>query len=88
MKYRYAIGVAALSLCLGAAVAQAQYYYYLPEGAGPIFRLGVGPSFFQNGRLTSNTAPRSGFQPGGLRYGFGLRCGLRLGLQQIYGLGF
>jgi opacity protein-like surface antigen len=46
------MGVVALSVCLGAAVAQAQYYYYLPEGAGPTFRLGVGPSFFQDGRLT------------------------------------
>jgi len=52
MKCRYAIGVAVLSLCLGAAVAQAQYYYYLPEGAGPQFRLGIGPSFFQDGQLT------------------------------------
>lgn len=41
-----------LSLCLGAVVAQAQFYYYLPEGAGPTFRVGVGPSFFQDGRLT------------------------------------
>jgi opacity protein-like surface antigen len=41
-----------LLLCLGSAVAQAQYYYYLPEGAGPIFRVGIGPSFFQDGQLT------------------------------------
>jgi opacity protein-like surface antigen len=52
MNNRYAVGMAALSLCLGAAMAQAQYYSYLPEGAGPTFRLGVGPSFFQDGRLT------------------------------------
>ncbi|MGA9780065.1 MAG: outer membrane protein [Limisphaerales bacterium] len=57
MKCRYAIGVAALSLCLGAAVAQAQFYYYLPEGAGPIFRVGVGPSFFQDGQITQFSTP-------------------------------
>jgi opacity protein-like surface antigen len=52
MKNRYVAGVVAMSLCLGAAMAQAQYYYYLPPDAGPIFRFGIGPSFFQNGRLT------------------------------------
>jgi opacity protein-like surface antigen len=51
MKYRYAAGAAALSLCLGAAVAQAQYYY-LPPDAGPILRVGVGPSFFEDGQIT------------------------------------
>jgi opacity protein-like surface antigen len=35
MKYRYVAGVVALSLCLGAAVAQAQYYYNSPPPAGP-----------------------------------------------------
>jgi opacity protein-like surface antigen len=59
MKCRYAIGVAALSLCLGATVAQAQYYSYLPEGAGPTFRVGVGPSFFQDGRITQFGGPVS-----------------------------
>jgi len=52
MKKHYVAGMVALSLCSGAAVAQAQYYYQLPEGAGPYFRMGVGPSFFQNGRLS------------------------------------
>jgi len=59
MKFRYTTGVAALSLCLGAAVAQAQYYSYLPEDAGPQFRLGIGPSFFQDGRLTQFGGPVS-----------------------------
>lgn len=57
MKCRYAIGVAALSLCLGAAVAQAQYYSYLPEGAGPTLRVGVGPSFFQDSQITQFSTP-------------------------------
>ena len=52
MKSRIATGVAVLSLCFGAAAAQAQYYYQLPEDAGLYFRMGVGPSFFQNGQLT------------------------------------
>jgi opacity protein-like surface antigen len=37
--------------CLGTALAQAQYYWYLPEGAGPYFRAGVGPTIFQDGTL-------------------------------------
>ena len=52
MKNRYVTGVVALSLSLGAVVAQAQYYSYLPPDEGPLLRLGIGPSFFQNGRLT------------------------------------
>jgi opacity protein-like surface antigen len=56
MKCLYVAGVVALSLCLGAGVAQAQYYY-LPPDAGPYFRLGIGPSFFQNGQLTEFGGP-------------------------------
>ncbi|HTV61273.1 MAG TPA: outer membrane beta-barrel protein [Verrucomicrobiae bacterium] len=37
--------------CFSAAVSQAQDYY-LPPGAGLYFRAGVGPSFYQDGRLT------------------------------------
>jgi len=59
MKHRWATGIAVLSLCLGAAVAQGQYYYELPEGAGPYFRMGVGPAFFQNGQLTEFGTPVS-----------------------------
>ena len=57
MKYRSITAVVAGLLCLGAAVAQAQYYAYLPEGAGPIFRLGVGPSFFEDGQITQFSTP-------------------------------
>lgn len=82
MKKQYVAGIVALSFCLGAAVAQAQYYYppppagpyppppaspyppplgvlYLPADVGPYFRLGVGPSFFQNGQLTQFGGPVS-----------------------------
>ncbi len=52
MKVRYVSMVAALSLCLGVSMARAQYYYYLPPNAGPVFHVGIGPSFFQDGRLT------------------------------------
>ncbi len=38
-------------VCFGATLAQAQYYY-LPEGAGMYVRASVGPSFYQDGRLT------------------------------------
>lgn len=59
MKKQCAAGMVAVSLCLGAAVAQAQYYYELPPGAGPYFRMDVGPSFFRNGQLTEYGAPVS-----------------------------
>ncbi|HUA68404.1 MAG TPA: outer membrane beta-barrel protein [Candidatus Saccharimonadales bacterium] len=60
MKNRNVAGMVASLLCLGATVAQAQYYYYLLPDAGPIFRFGVGPSFFQDGRLTEYGASVSG----------------------------
>lgn len=61
MKYRCAMGIAALSLCLGAAVAQAQYRYYsyFPPDEGFIFRLGIGPSFWQDGQFTQFGGPVS-----------------------------
>jgi len=59
MKCRYVAGMVAMSLCLGAAVAQAQYYSYLPPDEGPIVRFGIGPSFFQNGRFTQYGTPVS-----------------------------
>jgi opacity protein-like surface antigen len=37
--------------CLGASLANAQYYWYFPAGAGPYIRAGVGPSIFQDGKL-------------------------------------
>jgi len=59
MKHQKIAGIIVLSACLGTAVAQAQYYYQLPEDAGPYFRLGVGPSFFQNGQITQFGTPVS-----------------------------
>src|SRR5271154_2405829 len=52
-------GMIALTLFFGATVAQAQTYSYFPEGAGPYFRVGIGPSFFQNGQLTGFGGPTS-----------------------------
>jgi opacity protein-like surface antigen len=40
-----------VSICLCAGLAQAQYYWYGPPGAGPYFRMGVGPTIYQNGTL-------------------------------------
>lgn len=53
MKKQKIASVVVPLFCLGASVsvAEAQYYWLLPEGAGPYFRFGVGPSFFQNGTL-------------------------------------
>ena len=59
MKKQYVPGIVALSLCFAAFVAQAQYYYDLPEGAGPYFRIGAGPSFFENGQITQFGGPVS-----------------------------
>jgi len=59
MKKQCAAGIVTLSLCFGAVVVQAQNYYQMPEGAGPYFRMGVGPSFFQNGQLTQFGGPVS-----------------------------
>ncbi|HEY1662138.1 MAG TPA: outer membrane beta-barrel protein [Verrucomicrobiae bacterium] len=61
-------------LCLGATIAQAQYnnpppppngpppgaeMYVLPPDAGLYFRAGVGPSFYQDGRLNNFGGPVS-----------------------------
>lgn len=40
-----------LSIGLCASLAQAQYYWFGPPGAGPYFRMGVGPTIYQNGTL-------------------------------------
>ena len=58
MKKQYLAGIVTFSVCFVAAVGQAQYYQ-LPEGTGPYFRLGVGPSFFENGQLTEFGTPVS-----------------------------
>jgi len=59
MKYQYVTGVAVLWLGLGIVRATAQYDDYLPPDAGPIFRFGFGPSFFQDGQLTQYGGPVS-----------------------------
>jgi opacity protein-like surface antigen len=59
MKKQYVTGIVTLSLCFAAAAAQAQYYYDLPEGAGPYFSIGAGPTFFENGQLTQFGGPVS-----------------------------
>ena len=70
MKKQFAAGIVALSLGFGAAVAQAQYYYQLPEGAGPYFRMGIGPSFWQNSRVSEPDALNP--SPGTVEYRPGL----------------
>ena len=50
-----------------AIVVQAQGYYYHPEGAGPYLRAGVGPAFFEDGRVANFGGPASGtvdYRPG------------------------
>jgi opacity protein-like surface antigen len=82
MKYRSTAGVIAGLFCLGAVVAQAQYYAYLPEGAGPTFRLGIGPSFFEDGKLTQFSGPgipTTGPVPSTVNYDTGLAFDAALG---------
>jgi opacity protein-like surface antigen len=67
MKKQCTAIIFASLLCFGTAVAQAQTYSYFPEGAGPYFRVGVGPSFFENGQITDFGGPASGrveYRPG------------------------
>jgi OmpA-OmpF porin, OOP family len=67
MKKQCTAIIFASLLCFVTAVAQAQNYSYFPEGAGPYFRVGVGPSFFENGRITDFGGPTSGrveYRPG------------------------
>ncbi len=59
MKTRYLSGVACLALGFGITATQAQTYSTLPEGAGPYFRADVGPSFFEDGKITQFGVPTS-----------------------------
>jgi opacity protein-like surface antigen len=58
MKKQYLAGIIASVLSFGTLAAQAQYYQW-PENMGPFFRVDIGPSFFQNGRLTEFGGPVS-----------------------------
>jgi hypothetical protein len=44
-----------LSFCFCTFLARAQYYWYGPPGAGPYFRMGVGPTIYQDGTLKGYT---------------------------------
>lgn len=45
-----------------ASLAQAQYYWFGPPGAGPYFRAGVGPTIFQDSELKGfSIGPSPGF---------------------------
>ncbi len=57
MKNKDLLCTVALTLCLGTSAGFAQNYFIAPEGAGPYLRVGVGPSFFENGRLTQFGGP-------------------------------
>lgn len=56
MKIQRIIIVVVVSL-FSASLAQAQYYWFGPPGAGPYFRAGVGPSFFQDSMIKSYSSP-------------------------------
>jgi opacity protein-like surface antigen len=52
-----------------------EYSYYPPGGAGPCFRFGIGPSFFENGQLTRFGGPTSS----GVEYCTGLASEVAFG---------
>ena len=57
MKHQHLLKTIGLILYLGATAARAQYYSDTPLEAGPYFRIGLGPSFFEDGRLTQFGGP-------------------------------
>ena len=76
MKRQYLAGMITVSLCFVTGEALAQFYY-LPPDAGPYLRLGVGPSFFQNGRVSEPDAVAP--SPGPVKYRTGLAADAALG---------
>jgi opacity protein-like surface antigen len=78
MKLQHLFKTVGLMLCLGATSGWAQYYSYRPMNSGPYFRLGLGPSVFEDGRLTQFGGPtdstikfRTGFAgDGAIGYAF------------------
>jgi opacity protein-like surface antigen len=59
MKERYRFSPLVLAFCVGAVSAGAQQYQNRPGGAGPYCRFELGPSVFQDGRLTQFGGPAS-----------------------------
>ena len=62
------------------------YYYFVPEDAGPYIRAGIGPSFFQDGRLKQFGGPVDSY----VRYDTGLAADFALGyaFDQFFSLDF
>jgi len=86
MKHRYIAGIVGFSL-FAAAAAQAQYaeaqdYSYVPPDEGPIFRFGLGPTFYRDGELTrfaTPGVPPSGPVPSPVTYDTGFTAEAALG---------
>lgn len=77
--------------CLAATWAPAQYYWYLPPDAGPYFRAGIGPTFFQNGTLRGFSGP--GYngpqnQPVSYDVGFSADAAVGFAFNRYFGLDF
>lgn len=76
MKHKYYTGIVATALFCGTTAATAQqYYYFTTEGEGPYFRAGIGPSFFQDGRLNQFGGPANN----SVRYDTGLAADAAFG---------
>ncbi len=92
MENKKLISVTVLLFCFGIGVAKAQYWYW-PEGAGPYFRAGLGPSFYQTGTLRgySGASPFvSGAQNQPVSYdtGFSANAALGYAFNRYFGIDF
>lgn len=79
--------------CLSAGTASAQYYWNYPESAGPYFRAGIGPTFYQTGTLRgySGASPFvSGApnQPISYDTGFSANAALGYAFDRYFGIDF
>lgn len=79
MKKHQLAGIVLATLCLGTIAAKAQYYYppssHAPQHVGPYVRTDIGPSFFENGRITGFGGPT----PSPVEYDTGLAADVALG---------
>jgi opacity protein-like surface antigen len=99
MKKQSMVAVMVTVFCLGAFLAEAQPYPYpppspyVPSDSGPYFRLGLGPSVFQNGTLKQfsfqGSAPFSP-QNQSVNYNVGLAfdAGMGYAFNKYFGLDF
>ena len=75
MKKHLLSGIIVCILGFGTGGAEAQYYHHSPAEAVPYFRVDIGPSVFEDGRLTSFGGPVSA----PVNYDVGMAANLAVG---------